>query len=481
MEEIRLKVRNIGPLCKGEVHFAPLTLFVGPNSAGKTLFANLLNIFPGKEKPLKINPLISIFARINWEIFYKEALFPLLKKEKGFLKELIENLNIHSAYELSTKGNKRFTKFFKNTLGSIFDKDTVIEALKYYYALSEIGQIITYGRESGSIDATVDLFTIHLNLKKNHTCKYTFNWKIKKIIFNKSHTLEFSTGFNENNLVVTYPTFMDGKTVIEKFLEWIFRRFQRKVLAQNVYSLPAIRSGIMQSYKPLIGAYIKTVPKLKLKWLEIPFLPYTAQDLLSQISMLSSIAPKGDFTKISEEIEKEILHGSVILEEISETLLPEILFRQEGYTLNINRVSSSVSEMIPFLIYLKHVLKKGDILIFDEPESHLHPRNQAILAKYLVKLVNNGLNIVITTHSDFIINKLNNLILEEPSYPFSLSPEKIKVYLFEQRKNNKFTIKKMAISSNGIELEEFQKIREELYDEEIKLFYKKERERRKMQ
>ncbi len=48
--------------------------------------------------------------------------------------------------------------------------------------------------------------------------------------------------------------------------------------------------------------------------------------------------------------------------------------------------------------------KKGLIFIIDEPEIHLHPLAQKWLAKNLFKMLDEGLQIVITTHSPYFIN-----------------------------------------------------------------------------
>ena len=49
--------------------------------------------------------------------------------------------------------------------------------------------------------------------------------------------------------------------------------------------------------------------------------------------------------------------------------------------------------------------------MIDEPELNLHPTRQRQLARLLVQLVNSGLHVVISTHSDYIIRELNIQIL----------------------------------------------------------------------
>lgn len=73
--------------------------------------------------------------------------------------------------------------------------------------------------------------------------------------------------------------------------------------------------------------------------------------------------------------------------------------------------SSAVRSLLDIGFYLRHVVRKGDLLMVDEPELNLHPANQRRIARLFASLVNLGVRVFITTHSDYIIKELNTLIM----------------------------------------------------------------------
>lgn len=116
--------------------------------------------------------------------------------------------------------------------------------------------------------------------------------------------------------------------------------------------------------------------------------------------------------------------------------------------LTMDESSSAVRSLLDIGFYLKHIARKNDLLIIDEPELNLHPENQRRIARLLAKLVNCGIKVFITTHSDYIIKELNTLIMlnsekshikkiaEKENYQCNelLDVSKIKVYLAQEAK-----------------------------------------------
>lgn len=79
--------------------------------------------------------------------------------------------------------------------------------------------------------------------------------------------------------------------------------------------------------------------------------------------------------------------------------------------LKMGESSSAVRSLVVLSYYLKHLAKTGDLLIIDEPELNLHPCNQRKLARLIARLVNVGVKVFITTHSDYFIKEFNTLIM----------------------------------------------------------------------
>ena len=73
--------------------------------------------------------------------------------------------------------------------------------------------------------------------------------------------------------------------------------------------------------------------------------------------------------------------------------------------------SSTARSLLDLSFYIRHVAKKGDLLMIDEPELSLHPENQRRIARLFARLVNLGIKVFITTHSDYIVKELNTLIM----------------------------------------------------------------------
>jgi predicted ATP-dependent endonuclease of OLD family len=179
---------------------------------------------------------------------------------------------------------------------------------------------------------------------------------------------------------------------------------------------------------------------------------YTAYDLETVQKYKSKLH------KFAEELEDRLLHGIVYINENGEVYYKT----KDGVSMHISIASSIVKTLASLVIMLKYQVKKGDLLIIDEPEMNLHPDNQVLLARFFAKIANSGIKLLISTHSDYIIREINNLImLSEISgnYPvdgydksMALDKKDIGAYFFDFNSQNRVEAKPLDVTETGFEV-----------------------------
>jgi predicted ATP-dependent endonuclease of OLD family len=147
---------------------------------------------------------------------------------------------------------------------------------------------------------------------------------------------------------------------------------------------------------------------------------------------------EGKLAALATKLEEVILGGKIQIGEHGEL----IYSKNESVQIRIHLTASMVKSLASLVIYLRYQSKVGDLLIIDEPELNLHPDNQRRIARFLCEVVNAGVDVIISTHSDYIIREINNtIILNAPrfsevkqrhGYQDSelISSEKVSVVLF---------------------------------------------------
>ncbi len=92
-------------------------------------------------------------------------------------------------------------------------------------------------------------------------------------------------------------------------------------------------------------------------------------------------------------------------------------------------VGFGITYVLPVIVALLKA-KRGDLLIIENPESHLHPRGQSKIAELCAIASSNGVQIIVETHSDHFLNGIR--IATKKGL---LTPEQSKVYYFRKDKD----------------------------------------------
>ena len=216
-------------------------------------------------------------------------------------------------------------------------------------------------------------------------------------------------------------------------------------LGRRAFYLPADRAGVMHAHQVVVRALIAGASRSALRPdFPMPSLSGVLGDFLEQLVTLASAFQQKNttFDELAQDLEHKLLQGAIRVER-SEIDYPSFVYRPSGWErdLPLMNTSSMVSELAPVVLYLRHVVSPGDLLIIEEPEAHLHPEMQAVFTRQLVAAVQSGVRILITTHSEWILEELANLVrlselpaecregIEDPE--ISLSPDQLGTWFFE--------------------------------------------------
>jgi predicted ATPase len=74
---------------------------------------------------------------------------------------------------------------------------------------------------------------------------------------------------------------------------------------------------------------------------------------------------------------------------------------------------------------------KGDILLIENPEVHLHPAGQALMGQFLADVAGAGIQVIVETHSDHILNGIRRAVKAK-----KLSPKRVALHFFKPRIDN---------------------------------------------
>lgn len=104
--------------------------------------------------------------------------------------------------------------------------------------------------------------------------------------------------------------------------------------------------------------------------------------------------------------------------------------------IEVSKASSGQQESLPLLIALSIFPKEGRTLIIEEPEAHLFPDAQVSVIDFIVRQSKmKKTDILITTHSPYILSALNNCIIRDlldSKNPLSISIDKVKAYSLQR-------------------------------------------------
>lgn len=451
-----IKINNLGTIENGELEVKKLTIFAGENNTGKTYAS------------------YSIYGFFNNMLNF-DYKFPFLDKEIASLKE---------------------NGILKLELNEFLDKnfELIIAEMEENYK-NYLDMFFSVG-EGHFAETTLK---VKFNIEELKKKLYEIEYKEEILIGKGKKFLKLEKNLNDNYFNVAF--FNEDNFPVKIFREYFIKMLLKVIFKgffSNVFLLPAERAGLNLFFRELsekrnaLVDQLANIDNAKSKNINIMIMemiqnitskyPQPISDyikFLHEIEDLKKI--KSEFTEIAKNIQTKIINGNYKIENSSIYFVPK---GKKDKKLNLHMSSSTVKTFFGLVFYLEHIAKKGDYLIIDEPELNLHPDNQRKIARIIAKMTNAGINIIISTHSDYILKEFNNLIMLKNEfkrkneimnkYKYNndelLEIEDISAYIYM---NN--SLEKMEINrEEGIIAETFDKVINNLNESSDAIFYAKE-------
>ena len=405
---IKAKFENIGPIKKAELELGDLTIIAGQNNTGKTYLVYTLYGF------------LDFRRSDGFDLFYA---LEYSKAHDVTAKEIAKQLEETGSAKIALDKCKRIS-------------DKLIKATSKFFSKEIIHQVFSSPREEFE--------------------KASFQFEEKNKFMKGEIPMRNAEG--EKILIKYFPQGKNLKFEIDNpqnavFLEQKFRRlpsFLETIIQKNSakpFIFSAERFGISLFYKELDftrNRFVQELQKLSdtknfdpFKFIEKASARY-AMPIQRNVDFtrdLFNIAKqKNELNADAVSLVRNIIGGYYKAEK---DVIKFISNRRKENRFEIpsHLASSSARGILNLYFYLKHRAAPGQILMIDEPESHLDPSNQILMARLLAFCVNNGIKVLITTHSDFMIKEINNLIMLHQD--FEAKQEFLKKYKKEYTENDR--------------------------------------------
>ena len=464
---IELEVKNFGPIAEAKIDLRPLTVFVGPNNTGKSYLATLIYALQIAFMSRYDEEADSWFS-IVVESLETAATDDELREIDKWLKDCDRAAltdppkdnppppeSLGEAVRTTIAGNSETWTAIVGQISRAFGTGREMRQL-VRFSSSRPAEIIVRSRRIDA-DQSVDFVAYQPTIGRKGGF---WNACVSPRVSDAAVAAEAkrrAARIKSRRSGLLRPLRFDSEADWSAALAIVLRLAQDMVskrfvgLDANAYYLPADRTGIMHANAVVVGALLDAAPYGGFRNRgSTAALSGVVSDFLKEM-IVDMSTDVGNRHEIANEIESGIMGGAAIRRP-TDAGHPTFAYQPAGQKseMSLLRVSSMVSELAPVVLYLKHLVDPGDTLIIDEPEAHLHPSAQVEFAIILARLVKSGVRVILTTHSEWILDQFANLVrmsqLPEDERDglagsdAALTPEQFGAWLFETKKRPKGTV-----------------------------------------
>lgn len=415
-------VENFAKIEKAKIDISNFTVFIGENNSGKTKLMELI--------------------------------YGVLQKISVMCPKIIENFET-DRIELKVADIEKLINYVNDYLDK--EKQTIVQSI-----FNQNIPIDKMHIEVEDIDFWYEiLFITKSNLNVLIEGDILETEEIQKVvqgITSTNHIIIVKRNLEDNSIIHKWtngassdiPLKILGPIIIGEVLQTVIGL--ETLLASDLLFLPASRMGLMLLYKEYFGAKSEDKNELiREKNQQNQQLTKPVMDFLSFLLGYSySDRRANSNSDIIEFINNNLIDGKLNEKGEITTYLP----KNENVEIPLFLSSSMINELDPIMKMLTDS-RKYSFLFYDEVETSLHPLKQLELVKLLNRLNNKGTKILMSTHSEAFVNKMNNLLLmsfsqySNKNFSLKICEGKLKVTEEDLLKSSNIHVYQFSNKDNG--------------------------------
>lgn len=385
---VKVCVENLGPIERGCVELPKLVILTGLQNSGKSYLATLIYFIRREIYSRVLNNIVSTLNRAE-----SEALFTLVintsrveEKIRRVIEENVDKVVAETKQELKT----------------------IVKAmLPKYFAHRDVRDIVSRGESEAVIEAEVNIgeesLRTRIIVKREAEPDIEINSDDVSRVLKKTTSI---TRFSVEESSVTLRLLADSER-----RETLYIPSERIVLVPSYYASISLLASLFRA--PSIHFAEKN---FAIKTPVLDYIDAISASLSREVNGVIFDKKIGGFT---------VENGKVFY----------IDKRGEKYP--IESTSSGISQLIGIVMPVNHIgVDKLKLIVIEEPEINLHPDLHLKVAEYIARL-SRKTHIVVTTHSEYFLGKINNLIQKG-----KLRASDVKTYLIHNKRVKELRITK---------------------------------------
>lgn len=366
---MRFLIENFGPVKEADVLVKPLTIFIGPNAAGKSYIAYLLWCLLSTEPDFDV-----LFQRLPKKDLSAEKLGEAAKK---YLLELFED---PKPLYLNLEDHLKDT-FMVDDIKLLIKTGT--EGFKFKIYNDNEEREIGFEINDKGLGYTT----------KGLTKAIEKNLKIETKSFNRRTSLEIL--WNAKSIYITKPQ-ADPVFSIPSLVPPLSRMLLDGYYPYaDTFIAPDGRAGLMRAREPIVHEVFTTPKPVSMNAVDRAF--------MGDIEALDPRKKNKKTDELADFIE-EILNVEFQVRRTA----PRYKVRIRKLEIPLQHAPSGYRELAPLVLVLRH--EERSSMFIEEPEAHLHPDAQIAIARGLAGASKRGTDIVMTTHSIYVLDEISNLL-----------------------------------------------------------------------